>query len=182
MDYDVLADITELAQDGKSVQVNLRFKETIASPVVEYVAAAPPDYRMSFAGSGLPFANADQAFANTPNRGEVRVDASMTCNFKLVMPNSYMVQVGTVQIPPTVYISFVNSAGKKQVMPIKLSDPIPFRMMTYPSGPFTKARSDPTFYDNLTVPIGTQEEILRASAYPTTMKMPDNFWGQKPPL
>ena len=169
-------------RDGRGVQVNLRFKEQLASPVVEYVAAAPPDYRMSFSGSGLPFANADQAFANTPNRGHIHVDVTQTCSFKLVMPNSYMVQLGTVQVPPTVYISFVNATGKKQVMPIKLSDPIPFRMLTYPSSPFTKARADATFYENATVPIGTQEEILRASAYPTAMKMPDNFWGQKPPL
>jgi len=27
----------------------------------------------------------------------------------------------------------------------------------------------------------SQEAILRASAYPSTNTMPDNFWGERPP-
>lgn len=170
------------ATDGRAVTVTLKFQEQVApGSKVSYVAACPPDYRQSFSGSGLPFANAAQAFENTPNRGEIQLDGSLTTSFKLMMPNSYMVHLGTVQVPPTVFVSFTNASGAKQVVPIKLSEPIPFRMMTYPNQ-FTRARVDATFYDNPNVPIGTQEEILRASAYPAENKMPGNFWGQRPPL
>lgn len=170
-------------QDGRAVHVTLNFREPLGASTVEYVAAAPPDYRMSFSGSALPFANADQAFANTPNKGSVTVHSgSNTCTLELMMPNSYMVKLGTIQVPPTVFVSFIKANGQKQVVPVKLSEPVPFRMLTYPSGPFTRPRVDAMFYDNPDVPIGTQEQILRASAYPDVMKMPENFWGQKPPM
>ena len=178
MDSSIQSDTT-----GRHVELKLRFKEPLAEPRIQYVAAAPPDYRMSFSGSALPFANAEQAFASTPNRGEAVIDTvTMSCTVKLMMPNSYMVKLGSVQVPPTVFVSFTNGQGRKQVMPVKISDPVPFRMLTYPSGPFTSPRSGPGFYDNPDVPIGTQEDILRASAYPEVMQMPTNFWGKRPPM
>ena len=55
-------------------------------------------------------------------------------------------------------------------------------MLTYPQTPITISRESPKFYDGgFQMPIRTQEQILRDSAYPSNNKMPKNFWGLKPP-
>ena len=39
------------------------------------------------------------------------------------------------------------------------------------------------FYKSLqTLPVRSQEQILRDSAYPKKNKMPKNFWGLTPPV
>jgi len=165
------------SSDGKSVKVTLQFKEPIGDNTVEYVAAAPPDFRSSFSGSALPFANPDQAFSKTPNTGNVMLNENGIGSFEIMMPNSYMIRLGTIQVPPTVFVSYTNALKQKQVANLQLCEPVPFRSMTYPS-----LRKDAMFYKNEMVPISTQETILRASAYPTENMTPPNFWGQRPPL
>ena len=32
------------------------------------------------------------------------------------------------------------------------------------------------------LPVRTQEQVLRDSGYPEDNRMPDNFWGLKPPM
>ena len=88
-----------------------------------------------------------------------------------------MTKLGGLQIPPTVFVTYVDHKQEKQVASIQLDEPIPFRTLSYP-----RTRNDAMFYANETVPISTQEAILRASAYPQVNKTPDNFWGQRPPL
>ena len=67
---------------------------------------------------------------------------------------------------------------------IQIDDGIPFRTLTYPSPPSKAPRDSPMFYycGRNKLPIRSQEKVLRDSGYPSVNKMPDNFWGLKPPL
>ncbi len=139
-----------------------------------YVAAAPPDYRASFTGSAMPFANVQQAFYNTPNRGTVRVEPDGDFEVALLLPNSYYVKFGTVKVPPTLHVVYTSQGQKRQVQ-MQLSDGVPFRSLTYPS-----KRGGADFYGYESPLIRSQEQILRAGGYPELNVEPENFWGQRP--
>ena len=145
--------------------------------VLEYVAASPADMRSSFSGSGFPFADAAQAFYNTPNRGKVRVAAGGTFEIKLVSPNSYYVGLGTVIVPPTVHL--VYSVGGRRVQraqPLSASPAVPYRTLTYPA-----SRRCASFYAPESKFVRSQEQILMASGYPVLgAGVPMSFWGGKP--
>jgi hypothetical protein len=66
---------------------------------------------------------------------------------------------------------------------IQLDDGIPFRTLTYPAPPSKNPRTSPMFYhcSRNQLPVRGQEKILRDAGYPDVNKMPDNFWGLKPP-
>jgi hypothetical protein len=142
-----------------------------------YYAANPATYNTSFSGSGIPFANPDIAFENTPNNGSVTTDAAGNFQFKIFYPNSYYMALGTIYVSPHV---FVKGCGSDDVHSIYLGDGIPFRMGTYPSPPFTAPRNSPMFYANggRQAGVRSQEQILRESAYPELNKMPKDFWGK----
>lgn len=163
------------------VVINGRVHAIVASKSLRYYAAAPADRRMSYTGSGLPFANATQALEGSPNQGVVNLGHNNEFSIKLAMPNSYYTALGTVLVPPTLYIIYSNGEKETEIS-IKISDGIPFRMMTYPSSQ-TMPRRDSQFYSGTTeLTVRSQEEILRSSAYPGRNKMPSNFWGEKPRL
>ncbi|MEW5315018.1 MAG: hypothetical protein WDW38_006475 [Sanguina aurantia] len=151
--------------------------------VVRFVAAAPADHRGSFSGGGFPFTNEDQAFSGTPNMGVLPVDVDGSFRVDLLQPNSYYKGLGTVLVPPTLYVGYVRS-GQMQAVSAVLGPPTPFRTLTYPH-----ARHDVMFYDrgshdvlNPDRDARTQEQILRESAYPITMlKEPSDFWGLMAP-
>lgn len=167
--------------DNKDVIVYGRVNEVVPDNSLYFIAAAPPDYRATYTGSGLPFANEKMAFENTPNTGRIPL-IDNTFEIRLMYPNSYYVGLGTVVVPPTVYLAYVNSEGKIRNTSIKVSDGIPYRMLSYPMQ-FTRARADASFYrDGWEMEVRTQEKVLRDSAYPSENKMHDNFWGKKPPL
>jgi hypothetical protein len=156
-----------------------KLKEIVKDNKIYYIAASPPDYRATYTGSGLPFANQSQAFDNTPNKGVYELENNIF-KINIMYPNSYYVGLGTVLISPTLYIEYINIEGKKRNIEIKISDGIPYRMLTYPMNN-TLPRKDPMFYKyTWLLPVRTQEQILRDSAYPETNKMADNFWGLKP--
>jgi hypothetical protein len=164
-DIKVKGHITEFVKDGS----------------INYIAAAPADYRATFTGSGLPFANQLQAFENTPNTGSVQLGKDNYFEIYLLTPNSYMIGLGSIQVPPTLYLSYINENDETKIVSIKVSQGIPYRSMTYPT--FPRARSGPKFYDSqFYLPIRTQEEILIDAAYPKINIMPSNHWGLKPPL
>jgi hypothetical protein len=142
--------------------------------VAQYMAAAPPDYRSSFSGSALPYANAQQAFYNTPNRGEVRINADGSFVVNLTMPNSYYTDGGTVKVPPALHLMYVVN-GQTQQAQMQVSNGVPFRGLTYPS-----KRHGPLFYDHESPLIRSQEAILRAGGYPEVNIEPDSFWGGRP--
>lgn len=159
---------------------------------VEFIAACPPDQRSSFSGSALPFANPKQAFQGTPNKGSVGTkdaeDPKEQQDRKAIdlplasMPNAFYVGLGTVYVPPVVYVRYT-SQGRHVTEAFGLSKGVPFRMLTYPSAPATRSREDAMFYAVEEQPVRSQEAILRASAYPLNpAEMPANFWGTRPPL
>lgn len=163
-------------------QYDLTIDGIIEEPVrdnkVQYIAAAPADHRANFTGSGLPFANQIQAFDNSPNIGSVTLNAENKFEIKLMTPNSYMVGLGSVTIPPTLYLQYVTVAGQDRLVPIKVSNGIPYRSLTYPN-----QRSSVDFYaSQFGLEVRSQERILREAGYPKTNVMPDNHWGTKPPM
>lgn len=152
-------------------------KEQVTDDVIHYIAACPPDYRATYTGSGLPFANQPQAFQGSPNQGSVKL-IDGTFEIRLMFPNSYYIGLGTVLVPPTLFIRYVSNEGKDRSVSVNLSEGIPYRTLTYPSG-----RKDATFYKGgWEMPVRTQEKVLRDSGYPSKNVVPPNHWGLKPPL
>jgi hypothetical protein len=145
--------------------------------IIAFKAAAPPDFRASYTGSGLPFASPAMAFENTKSHGKVQLE-NRKCSITIALPNSYYVALGTVLVPPTIYIQYVSHLDTVETIEIQVDESIPYRTLTYQN-----KRTSPMFYTNTSpvLPVRSQEQILRDSAYPTcTMTMPVNHWGLKP--
>jgi len=154
----------------------------IKDNIISFIASSPPDHRSSYTGSALPFANEKMAFENTPNIGEVKLQNGRAFSINIKYPNSYYAGLGTVIIPPTLFVSFTDINDTVTTVNIPVSKGIPYRMLTYPMQ-YTKARKDCMFYDGgWELPVRTQEQILLDSAYPSLNKMDPNFWGLKPPM
>lgn len=148
---------------------------------IVFWAASPPDMRKSFAGSGLPFPNPEIAFEHSQNKG-IAYAQNGEFTFKIKYPNSFYANLGTVFVPPTVYIRICNGEEKGEIMAIRVGKPIPYRALTYPPMPMERPRNGPDFYqpqNRLT--LRSQEQILRDSGYPTNGEMATDFWGGKPP-
>jgi hypothetical protein len=173
----------------KQVNGNILVKGTLKTerPNVKlvYWAANPPDYNLSFSGSGLPFYSPEQAFSNMVNVGSVNSNG-YDFEFKLFYPNSYYTGLGSVYVPPQVYIKICDPSSKSNVQVVTLGAGVPYRTLTYPSPPTKNHRNSPVFYSNDKLTVRGQEQILRDSAYPVfnikPNPMPDNFWGLKPPI
>ena len=81
-------------------------------------------------------------------------------------------------VPPTVYVYYKNTNGVQRNIPIQVSQGIPFRTLTYQPN-----RKDAMFYKwGWSLPIRTQEQVLRDSGYPQCNTMDVNHWGLKPPM
>ncbi len=147
---------------------------------VKYWAASPPTFILSFAGSGLPYPNEEVAFEKTPNQGVAKIENG-NFRFALEYPNSYYDNMLKDYVPPQVQFAFVNRDGKNigEVHVAHLGKGIPFRSLTWPQK--RDWNIGPMFYCNNNLPVRTQEQILRASGYPSINKEPANFWGSMPP-
>lgn len=156
----------------------------VTDNTIYYIAGAPPDFKSSFSGSALPFTSQIQAFDNTPNKGKTTVQNDGTFEIKLLLPNAYYVGLGTVYVPPKVYLQYYDINNKPKNVSILLSRGIPYRSLTYPgAGQMTTGRANTMFYaTQFFLPIRSQEQILRDSAYPKENVMSKDFWGLKPPL
>jgi hypothetical protein len=148
---------------------------------VVFWAAAPPDFRTSYTGSGLPYPNFEVAMQQTPSSGTVPVNADGTFSFSIQYPSGYYTNLGTLYVKPHVRIRSVVDGHMGPVETIKVAEGIPFRLLTYPPIPSTAPRCSPEFYGNRDyLPVRTQEDILRDSGYPASQTMPANFWGLTP--
>ena len=150
---------------------------------VMFWAASPPTHGTSFSGSGLPYPNPVVAFDRTPNKGMVAVQAGRF-EFRIKYPNAYYIGLGSLYIPPHVNLKMLrDGVDPSEVKPINviIDEGIPFRTLTYPAPPSKKPRINAMFYCEPVKCARSQEAILRASGYPEVNKMPDNFWGMKPP-
>lgn len=168
------------------VTVHGQIKDNVKSGRILYRAANPIDKRSSLSGSGLPFANAEQAFENSPNTEEIELNMNNSFTLDLLMPNSYYVGLGTVMIPPSLFIEYHDGTERKSVT-ILLNNHLPYKTLTYPISTEHASRNNSLFYDTGRLPSRSQEQILYDSAYPSTESgsvypmLPNNFWGTKPP-
>lgn len=170
--------------DNKNVVISGTIDDNVVEGKIQVMAACPIDKKSSYSGSGLPFASVKQAFDNTPNRKEFELSLHNKFEVEFMIPNSYYIGLGTVLVPPTVFLRYSNGDHHK-VIQIQLCGSIPYRTLTYPISNEHASRSGPQFYD-VNLPHRTQEQILRDSAYPKQdellkYKIPSNFWGLKPP-
>ena len=147
---------------------------------LKYWASNSPNYSVNYSGSALPFPNEDIAFDDTNNYGMVKINGG-SFTIKLNYPNSYYKELGKVYVPPQVKLRLVTEEGLKisEVYKINLGDGVPFRSLTWPRN--RNWNAGPMFYCNNNLPVRTQEQILKDSAYPSTNTEPKNFWGSMPP-
>ena len=164
--------------------VHATITDMVDNGYIQYIASSPPDYHSSYTGSALPFANPEQAFQNTPNKGEITLQGNQF-SLKLLTPNTYYEGLGRVLVPPTLYVHYT-SGGVGKTIKIKVGESIPYRRLTYPT-PRRYAVDNPTFatgplfYSGTNrLPIRTQEKILRDACYPSENKTPADWWGLKP--
>jgi hypothetical protein len=163
---------------GKDLTVRVTITDIIDDGVVNYIASSPPDYHYSFTGSALPFPNPKQAFENTPNKGTIQTnDGSFTLD--LLYPNSYYIGLGSVIVPPSLSL-FYKNGGEEKLIVVKIANEVPFRLLTTQRGDTYLHDSCMFFKGNETLPIRTQEQILRGAGYPCKNKTPVDFWGLRP--
>ena len=175
---------TAINAGNGDISISGTVQTTSNNPKIIYWAANPPGYLTSYSGSGLPFYNKQQAFENNNNTGIV-VALNKEFSFKIKYPNSYYAGLGSVYVPPKLHIKICEEGTDEgNVLSIDLSKGIPYRSLTYPpQQPDTRPRNSPLFYlGGWELPVISQEQILRNSAYPSKNVMPANFWGMKPPL
>lgn len=145
-----------------------------------YYAAAPPDARASFTGSGLPHASWEQAMFNTPHRGVVKVSYNGRFEVRLAnTPGTYYARCGSERVPPTLFLEYTVDGAPKRTS-VQVAPGLAFRDLTYPA-----SRRDAAFYrSSYAGPARSQEQILRASGYPAppAQGSPPGHWGDRPPL
>lgn len=170
----------------EDLTVEGQIKSNIKGGRIFVRAANPIDKRSSISGSGLPFVNAQQAFENSPNIEEIEVGLNNTFAIDILMPNSYYIGLGTVLVPPSLFIDFHNGLERRTIT-IEVNKPLPYKSLTYPISTEHASRSSPLFYaGGSELPSRSQEDILYDSAYPSSADpvnraLPVNFWGTKPP-
>jgi hypothetical protein len=160
----------------KDMHIRGYFTEDIDNDIIQYIAPSPPDYRASFSGSGLPYANEAQAYEGTPNIGRV-ILKNNTFAFNIATPNGYYEDFSSKIVSPFVYINYKIGGIEKNLKINLLNSSIPYRSLTH------SENYNEMFYLNEDLPIRTQEAILIDSKYPMTNKKNNNaseFWGLKP--
>lgn len=166
-------------QGAGDLIINGKLKDQAANGTLYFWAAAPPTTGISFSGSGMPYPDPQTAYDRTPNKGVVNVvGGAFTITLKY--PNAYYIGLGSLYIPPHVNFKMCAPGQDDKYFSVQIDDGIPFRMLTYPAPPTNKPRTSPMFYYEAELGARSQESILRASAYPDTNTMPDNFWGDRP--
>lgn len=167
----------DLVVQGRIKSLTVNLEDEIK---VFFWAAAPPTYGTSFSGSGMPYPDPLVAYDRTPNKGFVNV-INGTFNFNIKYPNAYYIGLGSLYVPPHINFKVCIPGQPDSYFSVQVDDGIPFRMLTYPAPPTNKPRISPMFYSEPEKGARSQESILRTSAYPLSNKMPDNFWGDRPP-
>lgn len=154
-------------------------KDIIPDGKVEYIASAPPDYRLSFSGSALPFATPEQALDNTPNTGTITTSGAQLM-IPLLYPNSFYVDSHLVH--PTVFLRYKTMSGRLAQVAVKIGESVPFRTLYHPSSRDRSWYDGVSFYEKTQeLPVTTQERVLLNSAYPSVNVTPVDFWGKRPP-
>jgi len=168
--------------DNKSdIVVSGMIHDAIKGNVVHFLASNPMERRSSFTGSGFPYANSEQAFEGTPNKGSLQNIAG-AFRIPLLFPNSFYTDVGNSLIPPSLFLKWTSFSGEERRATIKLGDPVTYRFLSYPKE-YTMPREDATFYHaHHNLPVRSQEQVFKDSVYPHENKMAEDYWGLKPAL
>jgi len=150
---------------------------------LHYIAAAPPDYRTSFAGSGLPFQNERAAMDLTPTEGTLSGAPGAVQKIDILYPNSYRDSRGWV-VPPAVHLSWRQGGAWKRAIRF-LGPAIPHRALSYE--PSRCARKIMFYAGTHELPVRGQEAILRSGGFDggpayTAASPAYDFWGLRPRL
>uniref|UniRef100_A0A6C0KZD7 Uncharacterized protein n=1 Tax=viral metagenome TaxID=1070528 RepID=A0A6C0KZD7_9ZZZZ len=145
--------------------------------IIEWVAPNLPTRGIGFNGSGLPFANSDQAYERTPNRGKIdSPDGSFTINLN-GLPNAYYTGLGSTYVPPVLMLETVGDHGKHRCHVFLSPIATPYRWIAgAPPGPKTESPDEigRAMYYNGRESLGlftNQEALLRAKGYPADEAM-----------
>lgn len=179
MDFESGSCSCKVVFKNENIMIKGNINESVKDFSIMYSACSPVDKRTSLSGSGLPYANAEMAFGNSPNKGIIQLGQDNSFNIVMQMPGSYYEHLGTILIGPTVFLRYNNGVSDINI-DIPIAHPVPYRLLSYPSE-FTRLRDGADFYSNK-LPVRSQEKILRDSAYPDMNVMAENFWGLKPPM
>lgn len=106
---------------------------------LEYWAARPADFRASYHGSGLPFANPEQAYDRTPNQGIVPIESGKF-RFEIALPNSFYLQQGRHLLTPHVLLRRKGD-GLDAIQVLPLGQGIPHRSLTHLPGNYPRSRN-----------------------------------------
>ena len=140
-----------------------------------YWAATPVNMVTSFTGSGMPYANPEQAYDRSKNVGMVNCKNGKF-EFSIYFPGSYYTGLGSIYVPPNIHLKlFENNSEECITYNIVLGKGIQQRQTVYNIN-----RNCPNFYNNRSnLPFRSQEQILRDSSISTAIKQTD-YWGLKP--
>jgi len=143
---------------------------------IRYIAPKGIHRGMSFAGSGLPYHNADQAYDGTPNKGQLKSnDGSFNIELE-TFPSAYYTGLGSTYIPPVLMFETINSRTNETFKTHLFLSPegVPYRWIAgSPSGPrvapvdgnvgramFYSGREELPLFQN-------QEMLCRYKGYPS---------------
>jgi len=150
----------ELSYGSETIHVKGKINDNVNKGIIDYLACCPPEKRMNADASGMPYANAEIAFCNSPNKGRIELALGNKFSITLDNPGSYYVGLGTVLIPPTLFIRF-KSIDKIKIVSIKINEPVPYRTLTYP---IKDLKTNEEQKENILV--RSNEQIFKDSIYP----------------
>ena len=129
--------------------------------IVRIQAAAPPDTRYSYHGSGLPHPNTRSAFVTAGQQLQLQL-VQNTVSFTMKMPNAYYTDFNGTLVGPEVLVGYIVN-GVEQVHQIPLANPVPYRSLQWS---IDRVEHGPMFYQKDDVWASTQEEVLRRKGQP----------------
>jgi len=132
---------------------------------VQYWAPAPPDFRHSHNGSGLPFPNESFAYSNTVNTGRVLLSNSGNFVINIKYPNSFYKVLGTKLVKPNIKFMIVdeNSNIYSKIFNIVLGESIPNRSLVRSKKPYLLNPRN----DNIrTKPVVYEQSVYNIKEYP----------------
>lgn len=178
----------QVVSETGAVEVTMRVFPPPANGRVAYTAPPPPDHRVSFSGSGLPFASAKDAFESTrASRGvaAVDLDGTFVALLHFGMPGSYYADLGSTLVPPCVHVTYVCEGGRRvRLIATLMNDGIPHRSLNHP--PSRKQDGSAFYRDEVSRNmVRAQDQILRDSAWTASAQGwhgqdADRFWTKRP--
>lgn len=154
-------DLDEGAFNAPRITVTATLEGVEDGAQIEYLAARPADYRASYNGSGLPFANPEMAYDETPNHGVATVLDGQV-RIELFLPNSFYVDLGRTLLVPHVLL---RARGSSHYHIVPVANPIPHRSLTHLPDNYPRAYNHP-------------QRFLRAAEADDLVRMPFGLYPE----